>query len=158
MDVGNIFGSFPERPSNPDFWRISSILLKLDGRMEAATNEDEKERAWADNVARWVDEETLNYSAMQRAFRPLSIQTRGDLIANRDNVILVILLNVMWQEGFQVGAEFATEPLKGNALEGLTETELRLLLSNYEKHVMERARMGKEPLSVADFFNSFHSE
>lgn len=155
MSRNQLFGNFPERPSHPDFWRISSILLKLDGRMEAATTEDEKEKVWSDNVARWVDGETLNYSAMQRAFRPLGIRTRSDLIAHQEKAIL---LNVMWQEGFQIGAEFATEPLKGNALEGLNETELRLLLSNYEKHVMERARESKEPLSVADFFNSFHSE
>lgn len=155
MSHNNLFGNFPLRPDHPDFWRISSILLKLDGRMEAATTEDEREKVWADNVARWVDGDTLNYSAMQRAFRPLGIRTQADLVKHQDRVIL---LNVMWQEGFQIGAEFATEPLKGHALEDLNETELRLLLSNYEKHVMERAREGKEPLSVADFFNSFRSE
>lgn len=152
--MNNLFGNFPQRPDHPDFWRISSILLKLDGRMDAA-DENGKEKVWSDNVARWVDDATLNYSAMQRAFRPLGIRTGADLAIKGEQAVL---LSVMWMEGFMIGAEFTTEPLRGNALEDLNETELRLLLSNYEKHVMARAREGKEPLSVADFFNSFHSE
>lgn len=155
MNLNDIFGNFPNRPDHSDFWRISSILLKLDARMEEAKSTGDQDKVWEDNVARWIDSDSLNYSAMQRAFRPLGVQTRGDLIKVQDKVIM---LNVMWQEGFQIGAEFATEPSKGEALADLNETELRLLLSNYEKHVMEQARRGNEPLSVADFFNSFHSE
>jgi hypothetical protein len=144
------FGHFLNRPDHPDFWRISSILLKLDGRMQEA-DESERDEVYENNVARWVDGDTLNYSAIQRAMRPLGVVTRNDLIKYQDKVVV---LSAMWQEGFQVGAEFVTETIEGKTIAELNEIELRLLLSNYEKHVMERARENQNPLSVADFFNA----
>lgn len=151
----SLFGNFPQRPEVPDFWRISSILLKLDAGMQEAEMEEGRDTFYENNVTRWVDSKALHYSAMQRAIRPLGIKTQGDLAAH---VREVTLLSTLWAEGFMVGAEFVTEPIKSKTLEGMSELDLRLLLSNYEKHVMERARAGKEPLSVSDFLNSLHSE
>lgn len=154
MDLTDILGNFPERPNHPDFWRLSSIVLKLDGRMDAAKTEDQKEKVWTSNVARFIDEDSLNYLAMQRAMRVLHVSTRQELIENYDDLIR---LTVIYMEGFQVGAEFSSEPIKGEALKDLDEFGLRLLLSAYEKHAQECARKGEPVPSVADFHNSFHT-
>lgn len=149
MNISDVFGNFPQRPDHKDFWRLSSIILKLDGRMKEATTEDEKQAVWDDNVDRWVDSDSLNYMAMQRAMRPLGITTAGDLQKNAE---LVILMNVLYQEGFQIGAEFATDREFDNEIDQLDETGLRLLLSAYERHVKESHERGEEPLDVKSFY------
>lgn len=105
MSTDDIFGAFPGRPDHNDFWKLSDIILKLDGRMQEAT-EDEKEKVWRENIARWVDEDSVNYMAMQRAMRALGFETAGELQAN---LHLMVLAMTLYTEGFQVGAEFATK-------------------------------------------------
>lgn len=154
MDLRDTLGNFPERPNHPDFWRLSSVVLKLDGRMDAAKSEDEQEAVWADNVARFIDEPSLTYLAMQRSMRVLGVKSQSELRRRADDIIK---LTVVYMEGFQIGAETASEAIKGEALSDLDEFGLRLLLSAYERHAQECARKGEPVPSVADFHNSFHT-
>lgn len=106
MNIHDFFGPNPNRPNHPDFWRLSEIILKLDGRMDAAAPPD-KQAVWDDNVARWIDDQaSLTYLAMHRSMRVLGISTSGQLQARADEVIR---LTTIYMEAFQVGAEFATE-------------------------------------------------
>lgn len=150
MDINDFFGKNQHRPEHPDFWRLSSIALKYDGRMQAATTRAQQDATWEDNVARWVDSDSLNYLAMQRSMRVLGMETVGDIRKNAD---ALVRCTVLYMEGFQFGAEFATEPVKGEALDDLDETGLRILLSAYEIHAREKAQAGEEPLSVVEFYD-----
>lgn len=153
MNLADAFGNFPSRPNHPDFWRLSSVMLKLDGRMNQAKSEDEKDAVWTDNLTRWIDEDSATYTAMQRAMRPLGVQTVGDA---RKHAQTLVLLTVVWLEGFQVGAEVATEDEFGDRdIDSLDDIELRLLLSSYERHVMDYVEQGKKPLSVRNWYESW---
>lgn len=158
MDLNDFFGPSPGnlRPNHPDFWRLSSIVLKYDGRMDEARTQEEKEAVWTNNVQRWVDEDSLNYMAMQRAMRALGVQTQGELRQHADTIIR---MNVLYQEAFQFGAEFATEPhVKGTDIDELSETGLRLLLSAYQQHVLKAHEAGEKPLTVAEFYKTIYPE
>lgn len=154
MNVNDIFGNMPARPNHPDFWRLSSIVLKYDTRIQAAPDDDSKEAVWRDNVVRWVDENSLVYMASQRAMRALGLETRGDIANNLD---LMIRCSTLYQEAFQFGAEFATEHEFGDRdIDSLDDIELRLLLSSYERHVKDYVSQGKEPLGVSAWYESWH--
>lgn len=153
MNLNDVFGDMPERPNHPDFWRLSSIVLKYDTRIQAAATDDAKEKVWHDNVVRWVDEGSLIYMASQRAMRALGLETRGDLA---NNVDLMVRCTTLYSEGFQFGAEFATQHEFGDRdIDALNDTELRLLLSSYERHVMDYVEQGKKPLSVRNWYESW---
>jgi hypothetical protein len=52
---------FPERPTHPDFWRISEVVLQNDG------GADEGRKTMEEMVSETVDLKSLSYFAMQRA-------------------------------------------------------------------------------------------
>lgn len=52
---------FPDRPQHPDFWRISQVVLELDG------NASEGNMSVSEIVADLVDEKSLIYMTEQRA-------------------------------------------------------------------------------------------
>lgn len=151
MNIDDILGNFPQRPDHQHFWRLSNIILKLDDRMDSAITKDEKDAVWTDNVGRWVDESSVTYMAVQRAYRVAGANSPA---AIRANFTEIAKTSVSWLEGFQVGAEFASRSLEGATLDSLDETGLRVLLTRYERHVMESHENGTEPLSVAKFFDS----
>lgn len=51
---------FPGRPQHPDFWRISNVVLELDGHASEGVSMSEI-------VAKLIDEQSLTYMAEQRA-------------------------------------------------------------------------------------------
>lgn len=153
MNISDIFGNFRHRPNHPHFWRLSNIILKLDGRMDAAATDDQKDAVWTDNLTTYVDEPSANYMAFQRASRMFGVVTVADVRKHADDILRPM---VAWLEGFQVGAEFATHSLEdSNSLRDLDETGLRLLLGHYEKHVMKSLDDSVTPMSVAEFYETF---
>jgi len=102
-----IFGHNPGRPDHPDFWKLSDQVLKLDGRMQAAPDDEAKERVWQESVAEAdIDMECLVYMATQRVFRILGIQTKADLFAKSTEVAK---LTTVYMEGFLIGSMFQKE-------------------------------------------------
>jgi hypothetical protein len=83
---------FPKRPTHPDFWRISEVVLQNDG------NTTEGSKAIDDIVKDTVDMESLTYFAMQRA--GMACQRAGLPDA------LVPVLGSVWLDAFLAGATF----------------------------------------------------
>lgn len=103
MDINQFFGENPARPDHPDFWRLSDIILMLDGRMDEAQSDQEKGRVYTEAVADVADMDSITYMGMQRAFHALGIHTKADLLARQSEVAI---LTTIWMEGFQVGVRF----------------------------------------------------
>lgn len=153
MNLQDFFGHNPHRPDHPDFWRLSGIVLRLDSLVSEAPDEDAKDRAWGENLARWIDsDDALYYMAFQRSARALEADTMDKV---RENMGTLTRMMVLYSEGFQIGAEFVIERMASKELSELNEDQLRLLLSNYERHVRKAHEEGAEPLTVADYFKSF---
>jgi hypothetical protein len=83
---------FPKRPTHPDFWRISEVVLQHDG------GADEGKKPLEEIVKDTVDLESLTYFAMQRA--GMSCQKMGLPEA------LVPVLASVWLDAFLAGARF----------------------------------------------------
>jgi hypothetical protein len=64
--MDDAFGEFPDRPDHPDFWKMSSAVLRLDGRMHDG---DGSTQAFVDTVNEYADIESLTYLAKQRVLR-----------------------------------------------------------------------------------------
>lgn len=83
---------FPERPTHPDFWRISEVTLQQDG--EAVEGDLSMEEIVKDTV----DLQSLAYFAMQRA--RMSCQKMGLPES------LAQALASVWMDAFMAGAKF----------------------------------------------------
>jgi hypothetical protein len=83
---------FPERPTHPDFWRMSEVVLQHDG--EATEDNLPMEEIVKDTV----DLESLTYFAMQRA--GTYCQAMG---LPKDFETLV---GSVWMDAFMAGAKF----------------------------------------------------
>lgn len=107
MDINDFFGSagaMPPRPEHPDFWRLSEVVLSNDAPMEeAGANVKDKEAAWEEQVRKYIDEHSLTYMAVQRAFRAFGITTRGQLIERAEEVARYA---GVWMDAFCAGAAF----------------------------------------------------
>lgn len=88
---------FPNRPSHPDFHRISQCLLANDAVAESEGS------SFTDVAQRFVDPESLVYAAQQRAARVL-IQA---LIDNDPDIAL--MCSASWVDGFIAGACFQAD-------------------------------------------------
>ncbi len=95
-NVSELFGDHPGRPSHPDFWRISEIVLSNDGPMEEARDNEEKERAWRARTNLVVDVDSVTYMAMQRA---------RFAVGERDLPLLGRVTTV-WIDAFVTGAGY----------------------------------------------------
>lgn len=88
---------FPARPEHEDFDLLSLLINELDAEAEdPAFTLDAL-------VARHIDNPSLAYLAMQRAFRVLGIRTMGEFMANATEVTR---LSAVYHEGFVMGARF----------------------------------------------------
>lgn len=83
---------FPKRPTHPDFWRISEVVLQNDGEA------DEGNLPLGEIVKDTVDMESLTYFAMQRA--GMSCQKMGLPES------LQPVLGSVWLDAFLAGAKF----------------------------------------------------
>lgn len=107
MDLNDIFGQMPARPDHPDFWKLSEIVLRMDGQMQEA-DEAAKERLFHEEVTAHIDEDSLGYMAIQRAFRVLGITTAGEARARTDELTPQIQ---MFIDAFLMGCNFKAAKL-----------------------------------------------
>lgn len=99
----------PVRPDTPDFWHLSAIILDLDGAMDDAVTDDDRQRVWDDAVkAGGIDPNALSYMGMQRAFRVLGVRTQRDL-RNQAVQRQVLAMTTLYMEAFLVGVRFERE-------------------------------------------------
>lgn len=94
---------FPQRPDTPDFWRLSEIILQMDGAMDAAQNDDEREAVWNDFVLSHISGDALYYLAYQRACRAVGATTIGGVSKHRHEITRLI---VLYSEAFAVGVAY----------------------------------------------------
>lgn len=59
---------FPNRPSHPDFWRLSECILAMDGRVEEAPL-DKKGEALESLITEHIDMDSAAYMASMRMMR-----------------------------------------------------------------------------------------
>ena len=87
----------PGRPDHPDFWRLSELVLQLDGQAtEAGMQLDEM-------VAGVIDPASLGYMAVMRAMKLVGAETRGQLAAKQREVARFATL---YHEAFILGVRF----------------------------------------------------
>jgi hypothetical protein len=91
--------NFPHRPDHQDFWRMSNLILKMDGAAVEDPNFDIEAL-----VNEHVDSGSLSYMALQRAMRAFGAETMADLLDNREVVMRGASL---YTEAFLMGAQFA---------------------------------------------------
>lgn len=87
---------FPNRPQHPDFWRLSEIILQMDGDTTEGKQEFEEQ------IAKNVDVRSATYMAEQRSMFAMS-QVVTPIMGAYE---IQTLLAVMWLEGFLSGARF----------------------------------------------------
>lgn len=107
MNLNDMFGPNPQRPDTKEFWALSDIVLKLDGRMDAAGTDEEKNQVFEGAVTdTGMSSDALAYMGMQRAFRAVGVQTRRDLDDPRV-IKQVMAMTALYMEAFIVGSDFA---------------------------------------------------
>lgn len=77
----------PGRPDHPDFWKLSEIILEMDGKFSEGEGED-----FEAFIREQIDVDSVTYMALQRALR---LQGRG-----LDSIAAIYL------EAFIVGRTF----------------------------------------------------
>jgi hypothetical protein len=102
-----VFGAMPDRPTHPDFWKLSELILKMDAEMQEARTTAQKDAIYERYIGEVaeIDMRSLTYAAMQRAFRAYEVRTRGDLqrSTNRANVMR---FTTAYMEGFILGSQW----------------------------------------------------
>ena len=92
--LDDVFGEFPDRPNTRDFWRLSLVVLQLDG---GATEDEFGRFALPD----FVDEDSLVYLARQR------IATVARLLGTSPTQAETALMLAVYVEAFLVGCKFS---------------------------------------------------
>jgi hypothetical protein len=91
-------------PDGPDFWALSNVVLRQDGRIEAAVDSGDIEEAYNSVLAEaGVTHEAIHYMAQQRAYRLLGISTAEE--AER-SARMIGAMAAMFLDGFMVGSGF----------------------------------------------------
>jgi hypothetical protein len=105
-----LFGANELRPNHPDFWRLSEIILKYDGRVQDAVRQGEKgEDVVSACIEEVVDGESLAYMALQRAFRIMGVSTTEDV---QTNAAALSMLATMYTEAFVMGSAYEQSKAK----------------------------------------------
>lgn len=89
-DDFDLFGGFPNRPDHPDFWKLSNVVLWMDGACE---DEGGFKRVMAEAG---VDARSLVYMAHQRAMRAYNGTDQATLMA----------LTAVYLDAFLAGVHF----------------------------------------------------
>ena len=103
MDLTDVFGAPQERPSHPDFWKLSDVLLKMDGTIDPTTmSQEECEAAYVARLAELnIDPDVMGYAACQRALRGLAFFKDAPVEIRR---MFATVLASAWIDGFAAGA------------------------------------------------------
>jgi hypothetical protein len=83
---------FPGRPTHPDFWRISEVVLQNDG------DSTEGSKSMEEIVKDTVDLESLTYFAMQRGGKACQQARLPEALAP--------VLGSVWMDAFLAGARY----------------------------------------------------
>jgi hypothetical protein len=113
MNLDDVFGAMPQRPDGRDFWRLSQLILGMDGELEAAANDEEKDKAFRLRVGAWVDMDAITYMGMQRAFRALGVTTVGDLVRDQRKRDMAMKIAALYIEAFTLGCEYLDDSPRG---------------------------------------------
>ena len=101
--MDDFFGRMPTRPSHPDFWKLSEIVLGLDGAMQDAMRAEgmSAEEVISREAAKLGDSYSVTYMATQRAMRVHGANTVGEVNAKVDDIARTAMV---YLEGMLVGA------------------------------------------------------
>ncbi len=88
-------GDFPDRPTHPDFWKLSDLVLQHDGKTE------DRDFDIAAHIAAIIDPESLAYLRRLRVQRALEVNTRSP----RPNSPQV-MGESLWLDAFMLGVAF----------------------------------------------------
>jgi len=106
-DLNELFQRPEGAPDTPDFWKLSSLILKNDGRVDEAEDLDAIQEVYNAILAEsGVTHETLHYVAEQRAYRLLGVKTAQEAA---EKARLVGALAAMFVDGFTIGGAFERE-------------------------------------------------
>lgn len=102
MDLRDIFGEGANRPSHPDFWKLSEVMLKLDSGLDPSNPDEEaKEAAFQARMKEiGVDVDVLVYVATQRAMRVLGVKDQMDFAIKSSQIAM---LTSIWLDSFAAG-------------------------------------------------------
>jgi len=106
-DVNDFFGRPDNAPNGPDFWALSDVVLKHDGRIEDAEESEIPDVYEGILAEAGVTHEALHYMAQQRTYRLLGLVTQED-VDGKDPRLLGALA-AMFVDGFIVGSGFERE-------------------------------------------------
>ena len=95
--------ALPQRPDHPDFWKLSNLILKYDGRMQEGEPGKTIEQLFEESISEIVDLDSVSYMAFQRALRVVGIENPIQLIQSKE---LLVAIAAAWLEGFVIGNGF----------------------------------------------------
>lgn len=93
--------NFPDRPQHPDFWRLSEIILKQDGRVEDITSLEDANDMIPRMIQEQIDQTSLEYMSMVRSHRMLDSLRKAGLPFYPE-----VAMTSMFLQGVLVGIEF----------------------------------------------------
>jgi hypothetical protein len=96
---------FPDRPTHPDFWALSEVILSLDGLI-AETPDDKLEEAFTERYNSYLDLDSVTYMAEQRVAR--AVQHLG-LEINENTLPLLSTMAALYVEATLVGRASGTK-------------------------------------------------
>jgi len=113
FNLEDFFGANNARPDHPDFWKLSEIILSLDGAMQEGLQEGkEVDDVISEKASEIGDSYSIVYMATQRAMRLHGAVTLDDLQRKMDDVLKS---SIIYLEGLIVGARlehsrFSSQP------------------------------------------------
>lgn len=93
---------FSGRPDHPDFWKLSEVILRLDGAFQEV-EEEAREALWEEEVGRFIDPEVVGYVAFQRAVRVMGITMAGEV---DEHAATLTPLIQCWVDAFMMGCNY----------------------------------------------------
>ena len=110
--MDEVFGHRTNRPQHPDFWKLTEIILRLDGAVEAGEDVNHS------RLGKAVDLTSARYMSLQRAKRVVQL-------AKEHGWRPVQALAGTWLDGFLAGHQLAVQdvPRVGEAPESGREPD-----------------------------------
>jgi len=94
MTNSRIDPNFPDRPQDPDFWKLSEIINTLDKSAE--------EIGWEATIQKFLPTDPVSMTYMGRQRAKIMLQVLSD-VSPEDQ------LSVQWTDGFAVGVRYGME-------------------------------------------------
>jgi len=100
--MDEFFGKNPARPSHPDFWKLSDIVLRLDGAMQER-GDTPVDEIISELASEMGDSYSITYMATQRAMRVVGITQAYEVMEKQEEIAQYAM---MYLEGMLVGHAF----------------------------------------------------